>query len=128
MTLPGGEYELELDASHYFSVPVRFHVVPSGEATVEVTLEPATLATLRFVAADGETLAYPLQVVALDDESLRELARCEVAAEANLVLDIDPIMCRIEVTDAAGRRGMLRAWVTSKYQPRDKVWDIELRK
>jgi RNA polymerase sigma factor (sigma-70 family) len=128
LTLPGGEYELELNASHYFSAPVRFHVVPNGETTVEVTLEPATLATFRFVAADGGELGYPLQVVAFDVVNGLELVRSEVTSEGQVVLDIEPVACRIEATDAAGRRGELSTWFTAKYQPRGKVWDIELHK
>jgi RNA polymerase sigma-70 factor (ECF subfamily) len=126
LILPGGEYELELNASHYFSAPARFHVVPNGETTVEVTVEPATLAKFRFVAAEGDALVYPLQVFVLDQNSNQELARREVASEGPVTIDIDPVACRIEATDAAGRRGELTNWFTAKYQPRGKVWDIEL--
>jgi RNA polymerase sigma-70 factor (ECF subfamily) len=128
LTLPGGVYELELNASHYFSAPVRFHVVPNGETTVEVTVEPATLATFRFVPADGGTLVYPLQVVVIDQASGHELGRSEVASGEPVALDIDPVVCRIEATDAAGRRGGLTGYLTGKSQRRGLVRDIMLKK
>lgn len=128
-TLPGGEYELSIEASRYFAVPVAFHIVPNGETAVEVTLEPATLATFRFVAADGVALEYPLQVVVLDYVSGLELVRREVASEGPVVLDtVDPVVCRIEATDANGRRGK-RTLSPSRgpIQPPGRVFDVELR-
>ncbi len=128
LTLPGGDYELQLEASHYFSAPVRFHVVPNGETSVEVKLEPATLATFRFVAADGAALVYPRQVVVLDLNTGHELARREVASEGPLVLDIEPVACRLEATDAGGRHGGLGGWFTGNFQRPGTVLDVALRK
>jgi len=110
LELSAGEYEVSLRCSHYLCEPVRVWIRPDGVETVDLTLEPATLAELRFVVHDGPPLEGEIELLVQHNPSGVELARHTGHAGMPLILDLEPGYYSLCATAKDGRAGRLGGW------------------